>query len=93
MVGVHVPAVHVPAANGGCPSSAAPEDLPHIFDRFYRADKSRGGASGGRAGLGLSICKAIVEGHDGSIEARSRPGEGAVFTVRLPRREPGQGAS
>lgn len=61
----------------------APEDLPHIFERFFRADKSRSRATG-RAGLGLAICKAILDAHGGSIEVSSQPHKGAVFTVRLP---------
>ena len=60
-----------------------PEDLPHIFERFYRADKSRT-RSNGNSGLGLSICKAIVNAHGGSIEVASRVDEGTQFTVRLP---------
>jgi len=61
----------------------APDHLPHIFDRFYKADESRRGAAGG-SGLGLSIVKAVVERHGGTIEARSVPGSGTVFEIRLP---------
>ena len=56
------------------------EDLPRVFDRFYRA----AGAPGGGTGLGLAIAAWIVERHDGRIEAANRPGPGARFTVRLP---------
>jgi heavy metal sensor kinase len=59
------------------------EDLPYIFERFYRVDKSRARTQG-HAGLGLAICKAIVEAHSGSIAAASQPGAGSTFTVRLP---------
>lgn len=62
----------------------APEHLTHVFDRFFRVDESRSRESGG-AGLGLSICKSVVEAHHGSIEATSQLGVGATFTVRLPR--------
>jgi signal transduction histidine kinase len=59
------------------------EDIPHLFDRFYRVDKARTREAGG-AGLGLSICKNIVEAHGGRIEVRSEPGEGSTFSVYLP---------
>jgi heavy metal sensor kinase len=61
----------------------ASEHLPHVFDRFYRADKARSRAEGG-AGLGLSICRWIAEAHGGSISVQSAPGKGTTFTVRLP---------
>jgi two-component system sensor histidine kinase BaeS len=60
----------------------APEDLPGVFGRFFRADESRTGA--GNAGLGLAISKAIIEAHGGTIEVASRENTGTVFTVRLP---------
>jgi two-component system OmpR family sensor kinase len=63
----------------------APGDLPHIFDRFWRADsaRTRTGARPG-AGLGLAISQWIAEAHGGSIEVQSRPGRGTTFTVTFP---------
>jgi heavy metal sensor kinase len=60
------------------------EDLPRIFDRFYRCDQSR---SQGGVGLGLSLARAIAKAHGGEIAVESVPGAGSAFTVTLPRRE------
>jgi len=61
-----------------------PEDLPYIFERFYRADKSRNRMTGG-AGIGLTITKAIVEAHKGKIQVKSKVNEGTEFIVLLPK--------
>ena len=64
-------------------SGIAPDDLPHVFERFYRADKSRSRAGGG-SGLGLAIAKSIIEAHTGTIEARSEAGQGTIMRIELP---------
>ncbi|MEU6822847.1 HAMP domain-containing sensor histidine kinase [Streptomyces atriruber] len=74
-------AVLIEVADTGTGIAAA--DLPHVFDRFWRADKSRTRATGG-SGLGLSIVRKLVEAHDGAVSAQSVPGKGSLFTVRLP---------
>jgi len=64
-------------------SGIAPEDLPHVFDRFYRGDRSRSRAGGG-AGLGLAIARQLVTAHGGHIEVSSPSGAGTTFTITLP---------
>lgn len=59
-------------------------DLPHVFDRFYRADSARGKSGLGGYGLGLAIARHIAESHKGTISVSSKPGSGSTFTVKLP---------
>ena len=62
-------------------------DLPHVFDRFYRGEPARTRDSrlaAGGAGLGLAIARGIVEAHGGSISAESEPGQGATFYIVIP---------
>ena len=61
----------------------SPDDLPHIFERFYRADRARSRNRGG-SGLGLAIVQSTVMEYQGTIEAESEPGKGSTFTMRLP---------
>jgi two-component system, OmpR family, phosphate regulon sensor histidine kinase PhoR len=58
------------------------DDLPHVFERFYKADKAR---TGNGSGLGLAIAKHTIQAHGGEIRARSEEGKGSVFTINLPR--------
>jgi len=74
--------VRVDVADSGPGISST--DLPMIFDRFYRGERSRSRESGG-AGLGLAIARGIVEAHGGTIAVASEPGHGSVFSVTLPR--------
>jgi two-component system OmpR family sensor kinase len=82
--------IHTRAENGTAIATVtdngpgiAPEHVPHIFDRFYRADTARTSLQG-RTGLGLAITKSIVESHGGTIEVTSAPGQGSSFVVHLP---------
>ncbi|HET9035474.1 MAG TPA: HAMP domain-containing sensor histidine kinase, partial [Myxococcaceae bacterium] len=72
----------------------APEDLPHVFTPFFRADRSRSRSTGG-FGLGLALARSIAEAHGGRLELRSDPGSGTRASLVLPRSgpvdDPGQG--
>jgi heavy metal sensor kinase len=65
----------------------SPEDLPHIFKRFYRVQKDRARKTGG-SGLGLAICRMIAQSHQGDIEVESHPGHGSTFTIKIPALSP-----
>ncbi|MFE7121703.1 sensor histidine kinase, partial [Streptomyces sp. NPDC057654] len=65
------------------------EDLPHVFDRFWRAEKSRSRRTGG-SGLGLAIVRKLAEAHGGTVDVRSAVGQGTVFTLRLPPEHPAE---
>jgi signal transduction histidine kinase len=83
--GVDNGAVVIAVSDNG--SGIPPEDLPHIFDRFYRGEKSRSrqGYSSGGAGLGLAIAKGIIEAHGGRIWVESNIGQGTVMQFSLPK--------
>ena len=66
------------------------EHLPHIFERFYRADQARARATGG-AGLGLTIVRQLVEAHGGRVWVESAPGQGSTFAFTLPVNQPSYG--
>ena len=76
--------IHVTVQDSG--EGISPSDLPHIFDRFYRGEKSRNQSTGG-SGLGLAIARGIVEAHGGRISAESVQNQGAKFCFILPRKD------
>jgi arylsulfatase A-like enzyme len=76
---LHDVLIHVRDTGPGIPA----DDLPHIFERFYRGDRSRSRRAGGN-GLGLTIAREIVVAHQGALSVTSPPGQGATFTLRLP---------
>jgi two-component system sensor histidine kinase BaeS len=80
-VGAHATTITVRDTGTGIPA----EHLDRIFDRFWRADESRSRSTGG-SGLGLAIARRLTEAHGGTIDVRSEPGRGTLFTVRLPDR-------
>jgi signal transduction histidine kinase len=65
-----------------------PEDLPYIFDRFYRGDPARTRSAGSGSGLGLAIARQLVHAHGGKIHAQNAPEGGAIFTLEIPRGRP-----
>nr|WP_189936166.1 HAMP domain-containing sensor histidine kinase [Streptomyces sulfonofaciens] len=74
-------AVAIEVADTG--AGIAPGELPHVFDRFWRAEKSRSRRGGG-SGLGLSIVRKLTEAHGGTVSATSTPGKGSRFVLRIP---------
>jgi len=73
--------MHLSVADSG--PGIPEEDLPYIFERFYRGDRSRARESGG-SGLGLAIVRRLVEAHGGRVWAENKEGAGATFTIALP---------
>ena len=84
--GVHEGRVRITVRDSG--PGIASEHLPHVFDRFYKADPSRAASAQSGSGLGLSIVRAIVQRHGGSVTAANAPTGGAIFEVLLPAEEP-----
>lgn len=78
----HAGGVEITVSDTGIGIAAS--DLPHLFERFWRAEKSHSRRSGG-SGLGLAITRHLVEEHGGRIEVRSSLGAGTTVTVRIPR--------
>ncbi len=72
--------IAVQDTGGGIPA----EDLPYIFDRFWRGDRSRSRAEGAGSGLGLAIARQLVQSHGGQISVESRVGQGTTFSIQLP---------
>jgi len=83
LVGVRLDRASVELTVRDTGAGIAPKDLPHVFERFYRGERSRNRSHGG-AGIGLAIARRLVEGMNGTITVESRLGEGTVFTIRLP---------
>jgi two-component system OmpR family sensor kinase len=77
--------LHITVSDNG--PGIPPQELPHIFDRFYRVEKPRSRSPYGGSGLGLSIAQWIAHSHDGRIEVASEPGKGTTFSVWLPQQK------
>ncbi|NCC35182.1 MAG: ATP-binding protein, partial [Chloroflexia bacterium] len=83
MLAAHRETAHLVIEVSDTGTGIAPEHLPNIFERFYRADASRQQTTGG-SGLGLAIVRSIIEAHGGKVSVDSTPGEGTIFRIRVP---------